>query len=265
MSSQHGDGSVSPLLEVVASQKHGEARGLGSVCSSLRPVLEAAVQQALEDGAPLLVESTCNQVNQFGGYSGLTPVAFVALVRTMAKASGLPGHRLILGGDHLGPYPFRGEPAHRAMAKATEMVRAYIAAGYRKLHLDASMRLADDPGDLRGPLAVERIAERCTDLCSAAEAAWAQARSEAGTDAEEPPVYVIGTDVPTPGGSIEAESGVHVTTTSELQETIETTRRRFRAGVSVRLGSASLRWSCSRAWSSAITRSSSTLEGKRGT
>ena len=199
------------------------------MCSSLRPVLEAAVQQALEDGAPLLVESTCNQVNQFGGYSGLTPVAFVALVRTMAKASGLPGHRLILGGDHLGPYPFRGEPAHRAMAKATEMVRAYIAAGYRKLHLDASMRLADDPGDPRGPLAVERIAERCTDLCSAAEAAWAQARSEAGTDAGEPPVYVIGTDVPTPGGSIEAESGVHVTTASELQQTIETTRKRFQA------------------------------------
>ncbi|HET6486217.1 MAG TPA: class II D-tagatose-bisphosphate aldolase, non-catalytic subunit [Spirochaetia bacterium] len=230
MSLTSGDRPVSPLVEIVASQKRGEARGLGSVCSSLRPVLEAAVQQALEDGAPLLVESTCNQVNQFGGYSGLTPVAFVALVRSLANASGLPGARLVLGGDHLGPYPFRGEPAQSAMAKAAEMVRAYIAAGYRKLHLDASMRLADDPGEPRGPLDVQRIAERCADLCSAAEAAWAEARSEGGTDAEEPPVYVIGTDVPTPGGSNEVESAVHVTTASELQETIETTRRRFLAG-----------------------------------
>jgi len=224
-----GDRPVSPLVELVASQKRGEARGLGSVCSSLRPVLESAVQQALQDGAPLLVESTCNQVNQFGGYSGLTPVAFVALVGALAKASGLERSRLILGGDHLGPFPFRREPAESAMAKATDMVRAYVAAGYRKLHLDASMRLADDPGDPQGPLDLRRIAERCADLCAAAEAAWAPAPSAVGEDAEEPPVYVIGTDVPTPGGSNEVESRVRVTTAAELRETIETTRRQFLA------------------------------------
>jgi tagatose-1,6-bisphosphate aldolase non-catalytic subunit AgaZ/GatZ len=56
------------LDEIVRSQKRQEARGIASICSAHPWVLKAAMQG---DGL-LLIESTCNQVNQFGGYTGMT-------------------------------------------------------------------------------------------------------------------------------------------------------------------------------------------------
>ncbi len=194
-------------------------------------MLEASFEQAREEGSFLLIESTCNQVNQYGGYSGLTPAGFMAFAREIAGASGFPVGRLIVGGDHLGPFPFRAESARSAMEKAREMVRGCVHAGYQKLHLDTSMRLADDPGDPRTPLDRSRIADRCADLCEVAEAAWAErggSTSGAAGDAG-PPVYVIGTDVPAPGGSGEVETGIHITTAAEMEQTIAVTRERFLA------------------------------------
>ncbi len=63
----------SPLSEVVAAQKRGEAKGIYAIYAANRFVLEAGMKQALQDGSPLLIESTCNQVNQYGGYTGITP------------------------------------------------------------------------------------------------------------------------------------------------------------------------------------------------
>ena len=84
----------------------------------------------------------------------------------------MPADRVVLGGDHLGPEPVdgaRGPPI--AMARAAEMVRDYVRAGYAKIHLDASMRCADDP---LGPLADTVAAARTADLAAAAEAAAAE-------------------------------------------------------------------------------------------
>lgn len=54
----------------------GNPFSLYSVCSAHPLVLKAAVDQALADQSPLLVEATSNQVNQFGGYTGMRPAAF---------------------------------------------------------------------------------------------------------------------------------------------------------------------------------------------
>ena len=64
------------LLEIVASNRAGARAGLYSICSAERFVLEAAMAQATADHTLLCIESTCNQVNQFGGYTGMTPAAF---------------------------------------------------------------------------------------------------------------------------------------------------------------------------------------------
>ena len=157
------------LEEIVALQKSGRARGIYSICSINRSVIEAAIEQARVDDSLLLVESTCNQVNQSGGYSGLTPSDFRARVESAAAARGLPAARVILGGDHLGPFPYRSESAAGAMAKARDMVRSYVKAGFTKIHLDPSMRLGGDPGAPGGGLAPRIIAERCAELCAAAE------------------------------------------------------------------------------------------------
>jgi D-tagatose-1,6-bisphosphate aldolase subunit GatZ/KbaZ len=206
------------LDAVVAAQKRGEARGLTSICSAHPWVLRAAMQHAAPD-QPLLIESTCNQVNQFGGYTGMQPADFVRVMHDLAVANDFPADRLILGGDHLGPAVWQHEPAAGAMSKACDLIRAYVDAGYVKIHLDASMKLADDPS---GPLAIEVAAQRAAQLAKAAEEAQANRSSGSAT------YYVIGTEVPIPGGAQEYEVNVQVTGIERARETIEITRAAFR-------------------------------------
>jgi D-tagatose-1,6-bisphosphate aldolase subunit GatZ/KbaZ len=205
------------LEDLVTAQKHGAARGLTSICSAHPWVLRAAMQHTAPD-RPLLIESTCNQVNQFGGYTGLRPADFVRTMHDLAAHNNFPIERLILGGDHLGPSVWQHESAASAMSKACDLIRAYVAAGYAKIHLDASMKLADDPS---GPVAIEVAAQRAVQLAKAAEEAQAN-RSGAA------PYYVIGTEVPIPGGAQEFEASVQVTSIERARETIAITREAFR-------------------------------------
>jgi D-tagatose-1,6-bisphosphate aldolase subunit GatZ/KbaZ len=209
------------LLEVVRAQKRGEPRGLYSVCSANPFVLEASMLQARADGGIVCIESTSNQVNPEGGYTGKTPADFVRVVRDLAQDMDLPLERVLLGGDHLGPFPHQKLPATVAMAKAREMVRQYVLAGFAKIHLDASMRCADDP---EGALSPRTATERTADLCAVAEAA--QAERPAGST---PPLYVVGTEVPTPGGEQEKPDHLAVTRPADAQETLDLTRAAFAA------------------------------------
>jgi D-tagatose-1,6-bisphosphate aldolase subunit GatZ/KbaZ len=204
----------------VEEQKRGIARGIYAVCSANRYVLEACMQQARQDGTRLLVESTSNQVNQAGGYTGMTPAQFAETLAGIAVRAGFPAEGLILGGDHLGPNPWQAEEARSAMAKARRLIEESVRAGYAKIHLDASMRLGDDARDR--PLDRRTAAERAAELCLAAE----QAAGEAPERAR--PVYVIGTEVPPPGGSIEEDETLHITRVEEALETVEITRAAFR-------------------------------------
>ena len=56
-------------------------RGIPSICSAHPVVIEAAMRHAARLGLPVLIEATCNQVNQDGGYTGMTPDLFVAFVK----------------------------------------------------------------------------------------------------------------------------------------------------------------------------------------
>ncbi|MDP3178807.1 MAG: class II D-tagatose-bisphosphate aldolase, non-catalytic subunit, partial [Spirochaetaceae bacterium] len=176
-------------------RKAGRARGLYSVCSAHPLVLEAAVRRASACPHPILVEATANQVNQYGGYTGMAPAEFSARLAFLSSVHEVPEGRIVFGGDHLGPYPWRSQPAEEAMAEADVLVRAFVAAGARKLHLDTSMALGGD----HAPLEPEKAAARAIDLCRAAEDEFARCR-EARACAFEP-VYVIGTEVPVPGGA----------------------------------------------------------------
>src|SRR5690242_7687383 len=160
----------SSLFDAIVRDQHaGRPRGIYSVCSAHPLVLEAAIAQALDDGAAVLIESTSNQVNQFGGYTGQTPAQFADAVRKLAAEHGLATEKLLLGGDHLGPHPFRKEPAEKAMQQAAEMIRAYVTAGYQKIHLDTSMACAGDPVGANGAPDERLAADRAALLCAIAE------------------------------------------------------------------------------------------------
>lgn len=210
----------SPLREVIRAQKQGDARGITSICSANSFVLEAALTQARVNGWPLLIESTCNQVNQFGGYTGWTPAQFVAYLKELAKGQSFPFDQIIIGGDHLGPSPWQDEPSAAAMEKAKTLVRDCVKAGYTKIHLDASMKCADD--DTGRPLDTRVSAAR------AAELAWvAEKTCSERPPGSEPLQLVIGTEVPLPGGAQEQEERVDVTATSDVAETIEESKEAF--------------------------------------
>lgn len=186
------------------------------VCSAHPLVLEAALRHAAARHTPVLIEATCNQVNQEGGYTGQTPASFRAQVVALAYAAGLPPDLLLLGGDHLGPNPWTAQPAEAALQRAEAMVAAYVAAGFRKLHLDTSMPCAGDPIAL--PEAT--IAERAARLARVAEAAARQHGLPA-------PVYVIGTEVPPPGGAKEVIEALTPTSPDAAEATIDAHARAF--------------------------------------
>jgi D-tagatose-1,6-bisphosphate aldolase subunit GatZ/KbaZ len=189
------------------------------VCSAHPAVIEAAVQQSLEDGSILLVESTSSQVNQFGGYTGLTPGDFAKFVHSAARNAGLPTERILLGGDHVGPFPWRLEASASALRKAGELVHDCVVAGYKKIHLDASMPCGDDG---KGSFTEQTIAHRAAILCQAAEKAYRELPSDSPQL-----VYVIGTEVPAPGGESVDAHFLAVTKAEDAHRTLETFRLVF--------------------------------------
>jgi D-tagatose-1,6-bisphosphate aldolase subunit GatZ/KbaZ len=211
------------LIEMVQQQKNGQPVGIYSACSANDWILQAVLQRAKANGQPALIEATANQVNQYGGYTGQKPRDFFESVQALAIRLDFPLDQLILGGDHLGPLTWAHLPEDQAMAEAEVLVRDYVLAGFTKIHLDTSMRLGDD--DPAQPLSDTIIAQRGARLCSIAEAALAERRLN---DPEAPaPVYIIGSEVPIPGGAQEAESGVHVTRPEDCRRTIAAFEQAF--------------------------------------
>jgi D-tagatose-1,6-bisphosphate aldolase subunit GatZ/KbaZ len=205
--------------ELIAAQKQGEAQGLTSVCSAHPYVIKQTLKVFKTIRVSPLIEATCNQVNQFGGYTGMTPKDFVLYIRGIAFENDFPFENIILGGDHLGPNVWQNESADSAMAKSKVLIRDYVQAGFVKIHLDSSMRLADDP---QGALNPEVIAQRAAQLAKVAEESVGAEHCSAPTLR-----YVIGTEVPIPGGAQEYEEGVHVTKVENARETIEVHRKAF--------------------------------------
>ncbi|MDR9762907.1 D-tagatose-bisphosphate aldolase, class II, non-catalytic subunit [Rhizobium redzepovicii] len=204
------------LQKLLGTGKLALPRGVTSVCSAHPLVIEAALRRAAAEDRPVLIEATCNQVNQEGGYTGMTPADFRRFVEDIAAAAGFPAERIILGGDHLGPNPWRKLPAEEAMARASAMVAAYVEAGFEKIHLDTSMGCAGEPAALED----EVTAARAAHLAKAAEEAAHRAP-------RRPPVYIIGTEVPPPGGATHALQEIDVTRADAALKTLAVHRASF--------------------------------------
>lgn len=199
------------LTKMVEQHKRGKANGIYAVCSAHPIVLEAAIRYAHANHTPLLIEATSNQVDQFGGYTGMTPADFRSFVCRLADSLDFSQDMLILGGDHLGPNRWQNLPAEQAMANADDLIKSYVAAGFKKIHLDCSMSCANDPV----PLTDEIVAERAARLAKVAEETCMAHFGESDL------VYVIGTEVPVPGGAHETLTDLAVTTPDAARATLQ--------------------------------------------
>ncbi|MGI9389149.1 MAG: class II D-tagatose-bisphosphate aldolase non-catalytic subunit [Boseongicola sp.] len=201
---------ISALIE---RNRAGIPTGLPCFCTANEHVLHAVMQYAASNKVPVVIEATCNQVNQDGGYTGICASDYANWIYSLANQYGVARADIVLGGDHLGPNPWRHLSAAEAMAKAEVLVRDYVKAGFKKIHLDASMACGEEPTP-----SFETVAARAAQLCRIAEDA---------APAPEKLLYVIGTEVPIPGGETDDMDHLAVTPIDRFHETIDTHREAF--------------------------------------
>lgn len=199
---------------LLRANRAGKPVALASVCTAHPDVLAASLRLAEAKDRTILIEATSNQVNQFGGYTGMRPPDFIALVEKIRLREGVGPGRVVFGGDHLGPQAWRSEPAESAMAKAADMMRAYLAAGFAKIHLDCSEGCAGEPAQVGDDLAASRAA------------ALAKVCEEAAPGVA---LYVVGTEVPPPGGARKGEHGIAPTPPERARATLEAHQAAFEA------------------------------------
>jgi D-tagatose-1,6-bisphosphate aldolase subunit GatZ/KbaZ len=205
------------LRQIVARNRAGVAIAIPSVCTAHADALEGSLTLAETLDQPIVVEATSNQVNQDGGYTGLKPADFISFVNDIATRAGVSQDRILFGGDHLGPQAWRKLPADQAMAKAQKMVADYAAAGFTKIHLDCSEGCAGEPAQLPDQVTAAR---------SAALAATALKH------APDPDhlLFVIGTEVPPPGGARTDDHGdIPPTTPESAKATLDAHAEAFEA------------------------------------
>jgi len=198
------------IIEIIQANRKGALQGIYAVCCAQPLVIEAAIKQAKYDQAPILIEATANQVNQFGGYTGMQPKDFIKFIGDIADKYDYPKEHIILGGDHLGPVCWVNENSNDAMAKAKDLIASYVAAGFKKIHLDTSMGCIDDPEILPD----EVVAKRAADLCLVAE------KTAIANFGSSDLVYVVGTEVPPPGGATQGIAELELTPVNRVEQTI---------------------------------------------
>ncbi len=196
---------VEVLRNIIARNRAGATAAIPSVCSAHPDVLEASLRLAMRLGRPVVIEATSNQVNQDGGYTGMRPADFITYVHRIADGIGADRDAILFGGDHLGTQVWRKGAADQAMEKARRLVADYVAAGFSKIHLDCSEGCAGEAAQLDDAL----TAERSADL----------ARTCVSVDADL--MFVVGTEVPPPGGArVDEDGDIPATTPQAARATL---------------------------------------------
>ena len=188
-------------------------------------MLKAAVEFARDKDRFVLIEATANQVNQYGGYTGMKPGDFRDYVRQIAAEAGLLPAEAHIGRGSSGACGVEGGQSEEDANGTGRRIDPRICGrrGFEKIHIDTSMRLGDDPPD--APLSDGAIAARAARLCAAAEEAY----QESGRDGAGP-VYVIGSEVPGAGRRPgRGDDEMHVTSPRDLEGTVAAFREAFRA------------------------------------
>lgn len=210
------------LLNIIEKRKLGIHSGIPSFCCSNKIVIEAILERAKKYDDYVLIEATSNQVNQYGGYTEMTPMEFKKYTYKIATRVGFNKDKIILGGDHIGPLPWANLPAKEAMEKAKHLVKLCVLAGYKKIHLDTSMRLGDD--DPNEKLSADVIAERGVLLFNECEKTYNEMLKKNPNEVK--PVFVIGSEVPIPGGSKDKVNN-DITDAEDFENTLLAYKRKF--------------------------------------
>lgn len=207
---------MNPLKEILQQRHSSSMKGVYSACTANDMVLKACIMKAKKTDTPLVIEATANQVDQYGGYTGMKPVDFRNMVRRLCQEIGYDFNRVILGGDHLGPLTFVKYDEEKAMEEAKELIKQYVLAGFTKIHIDTSMKISSD--DQHSALPVETVAKRAAVLMEVANEAYEIIKAE--NDNAIRPCFIVGSEVPIPGGEQEKVDTLEVTKVEEFNKQV---------------------------------------------
>jgi D-tagatose-1,6-bisphosphate aldolase subunit GatZ/KbaZ len=201
------------LREIITRNRGGQPIAIPSVCSAHPDVLRASMRMAQRLGRHIVIEATSNQVNQDGGYTGMRAADFVTYVYELADQASADRDSIIFGGDHLGTQVWRNQSSERAMAKAETLVRDYVAAGFGKIHLDCSEGCLGEPAQLDDTQTAER------------SAILARACAKVSDEV----LFVVGTEVPPPGGARPDDGHIPPTDAKAARATLDAHDQTFGA------------------------------------
>lgn len=207
---------MNQLRKIIKDRSISNIKGVYSACTANPLVIKACIVKAKQTDTPLIIEATANQVNQYGGYTGMRPIDFRNLVKSLCDELDYNFEKVILGGDHLGPLTFAHYDEEKVMCESKELIRQYVLAGFTKIHVDTSMKISSDSID--HPLAVEIVARRAMVLIEEALNAYEELKK--GDPNAIRPCFVVGSEVPIPGGEQGNVDSLQVTKVSDFKHQI---------------------------------------------
>jgi D-tagatose-1,6-bisphosphate aldolase subunit GatZ/KbaZ len=207
---------MNPLKELLLNRHESNIKGVYSACTANATVLKACLVKAKATDTPIVIEATANQVDQYGGYTGMKPIDFKNMVKDLCIEVGYDFNRVILGGDHLGPLTFVGYDEAKAMEEAKELVKQYVLAGFTKIHIDTSMKISSDDQHVMLPTQV--IAQRASVLMEVANQAFKELKKK--DPQAVAPCFIVGSEVPIPGGEQEEVDTLEVTKVKDFQNQV---------------------------------------------
>ncbi len=119
-------------------------KALPSFCTSNIEVIKSILFFCHNKKLPCLIECTSNQVNQHGGYTNKTPKKFIKEIFNLSKKIKFNSKKLFLGGDHLGPLPWKKKNKTIAIKNSISLINDYLKQNFCKIHVDTSIKCRDD-------------------------------------------------------------------------------------------------------------------------
>ncbi len=152
------------IQSLIEQNRGGANIGLPCFCSANEMVLRTLFECCAAHDVPIVVEASATQVNQDGGYTGISAADFSRWVSSLSAEFGVADERLVLAGAHLGPMPWSHLSPKDALDNTKNLVKDYAAAGFRKIHLDAPVASNEEQHP-----DVQILATRTARLCEIAE------------------------------------------------------------------------------------------------
>lgn len=160
------------ILEVMEQRKAatGIPMTLFAACPNSLSVIKASFRAAKRNNSPIYFATTLNQVDNDGGYTGMTQAEFTKILAREAAAVNYTGP-YVVAIDHGGPWlkdkqTLEKYTLEQAMDGVKKSYEAAILAGYDLIHVDPTVDITLPKGEI---INIHVVAKRTVELIKHAE------------------------------------------------------------------------------------------------